>query len=189
MIITIVIATHDGRSGCGNLRPEEENENAEAEKDGREDPEQPELDVTGDPDLCVGVSGEVIRVLKRPDYDMIRKDLENLWNEGYQNVAIALMHSYTYPEHEITISKLAKDIGFEVAVSSELQPMIRIVSRAQSAAADAYLSPVIHEYLVSFAQGFDGAFQNARDVNMEDHGETYVDLGEDSSRLTASLVE
>lgn len=130
-----------------------------------EDPEAPKGLDPNDPDLVVGLSGDVIRVLKMPDFDQVRRDLQGLWDEGYRNLAIALMHSYAYPEHEVAVAQIAREMGFEIAVSSQLQPMIKVVNRAQSATADAYLSPVIQEYLASFAKRFKGEFKDSENLN------------------------
>lgn len=43
-----------------------------------EDPEPQLIDVTTSPDLVEGLSGEVLRILKKPDYESIRKDLQAL---------------------------------------------------------------------------------------------------------------
>lgn len=130
-----------------------------------EDPERQQIDINSDAQLVEGLSGEAIRILKRPDYELIRKDLNSLWNEGYRNLSIALMHSYAYPEHEIGIAEIGQEMGFKISVSSQLQPMIKIVLRAQSATADAYLSPKIQEYLESFAKGFQGEFKDVKGSN------------------------
>jgi len=125
-----------------------------------EDPEPQPIDIASDPQLVEGLSGEPVRILKKPDYNIVRRDLKALWDDGYRSLAIALMHSYAYPEHEVAIADIARDMGFNIAVSSQLQPMIKIVPRAQSATADAYLSPIIQEYLASFAKGFLGGFKD-----------------------------
>jgi len=41
-------------------------------------------------------------------------------------------------------------------LSSELMPMIKFVPRANSATADAYLSPVVRRYISGFESGFEG---------------------------------
>ncbi|KIW85545.1 hypothetical protein Z517_00937 [Fonsecaea pedrosoi CBS 271.37] len=121
-----------------------------------EDPDPLPIDVSSDVGLVEGLTGEAIRILKRPDLDAVTKDLHRLWKEGYRDIALALLHSYAYPNHEAAIAKIARSMGFNVSVSSELQPMIKIVPRAQSATADAYLSPVITRYLNSFRTSFKG---------------------------------
>ncbi|KAL3466986.1 putative 5-oxoprolinase [Aspergillus heterothallicus] len=139
-----------------------------------EHPEPKIIDVSSDPALKNGISGEAVRVLRVPDYEQVRRDLAGLWEKGYRTVAIATMHSYTYEEHELGIAKVARELGFNVAVSSELQKMAKIVPRSQSAVADAYLSPITDEYLESFKKGFKGQFQdeNKLFLNQSDGGLT-----------------
>lgn len=124
-----------------------------------EDPNSPPIDMS-DPDLTTCVTGEVIRVLKTPDLEEIKRDLQSLLDDGFRDLAIAFMHSYAFPDHELAVAQLARSMGFNLSVSCQLQPAIKIVTRAQSATADAYLSPITTEYLQNFAQGFKGNLQD-----------------------------
>ncbi|KAL1861092.1 hypothetical protein Plec18170_001607 [Paecilomyces lecythidis] len=126
-----------------------------------EDPQPKPIDIDSDSDLTRGLDGEAIRIIKVPDYEQVRRDLSELWAQGYRSVAIATMHSYTYQEHELGIAKVARDLGFRVSASSELQKMAKVVPRSQSAVADAYLSPVTDKYLDSFRKGFKGQLQDS----------------------------
>lgn len=108
-------------------------------------------------DLVRGLSGEVIRIIQRPNDSKVRQDLQNLYDQGYRSIAICLMHSYTFPNHEVHVGKIAKDIGFShISLSSQLLPMIKLVPRATSATADAYLTPEIRRYIDGFSNGFLG---------------------------------
>ncbi|CAJ0844534.1 2009_t:CDS:2, partial [Entrophospora sp. SA101] len=51
-------------------------------------------------DVYRGISGEYVRVIKKLDRDKITKDLKSLYDDGFKSIAICLMHSYTFPEHE-----------------------------------------------------------------------------------------
>lgn len=44
-----------------------------------------------------GLSGEAVRILKRVDEDAVRKQLQEVYDEGYRSLAIVFMHSFTYP--------------------------------------------------------------------------------------------
>ncbi|KAG7451405.1 uncharacterized protein BT62DRAFT_927107 [Guyanagaster necrorhizus] len=123
-----------------------------------EDPESSPASFEGISDASIvrGLTGDFIRVLKKPELDIIKMQLQSLWDEGFRSIAVAFLHSYVYPEHENIVSDIARKMGFAVSVSSELQPMIKIVSRANSAIADAYLSPVTRTYIETFAEGFEG---------------------------------
>ncbi|CAM0142505.1 hypothetical protein VKS41_001984 [Umbelopsis sp. WA50703] len=107
-------------------------------------------------DVVMGLSGEYVHVMKRPDGEGVKKDLTKLYEDGYRSVAICLMHSYTFPDHERQIGQIAADIGFtHISLSNEIMPMIKIVPRGTSATADAYLTPCIQKYIKGFVDGFD----------------------------------
>lgn len=99
--------------------------------------------------------------MKKPDLVAVRADLESLKAQGYQNIAIGFMHSYTYPDHEIQVKELAEEMGFKVSASSILQSMAKFVPRSQSAVADAYLTPMTMAYLEGFRRNFKGHLEDA----------------------------
>ncbi|KAI9306007.1 Hydantoinase B/oxoprolinase-domain-containing protein [Cunninghamella echinulata] len=113
-------------------------------------------------DQCVqGISGEWIKIHRKPDLEVVKKKLQELYEDGFKSIAVCLMHSYTFPEHERLIGELAKTIGFEhISLSHEIMPMVKIVPRGTSATADAYLTPCIQKYIQGFTSGFDDGFKN-----------------------------
>jgi 5-oxoprolinase (ATP-hydrolysing) len=132
-------------------------------EDYAEDPERKESDALPrskaekDAVLVKGLSGEAVRILQKPKEDELRKQLQEVFDSGIKSVAVCLMHAYTYPDHEALVGKIAKDIGFNhVSLSHELMPMIKLVPRATSACADAYLTPAIKKYIDGFSKGFEG---------------------------------
>ncbi|KAF8338535.1 5-oxoprolinase [Amanita rubescens] len=119
-------------------------------------------DAEGPGEIVRGLSGEAVRLIKKPDMDAVRADLERLYNEGYRSLAVVLVHSYTFPDHERLIGDLARSIGFtHVSESAALLPMIKMVPRGVSSTADAYLTPILKDYLDGFFQGFDEKLQDA----------------------------
>ncbi|KAG6897983.1 hypothetical protein C0992_007937 [Termitomyces sp. T32_za158] len=81
---------------------------------------------------------------------------KGLYDEGYRSCAIVLVHSYTFPDHERLVGDLARSIGFtQVSESAQLLPMIKMVPRGVSSTADAYLTPILSDYLDGFFKGFD----------------------------------
>ncbi|KAK0741216.1 Hydantoinase B/oxoprolinase-domain-containing protein [Schizothecium vesticola] len=108
-------------------------------------------------DLVMGLSGEAVRILQRPTRDAIRADLQRVYDAGIRSIAVCLMHSYTFPDHEALVGEVAREIGFtHISLSHELMPMIKLVSRATSVCADAYLTPTIKKYISGFQAGFAG---------------------------------
>lgn len=112
-------------------------------------------------EIVQGVSGEAVQILRKPDTEKIRADLQALYDRGLRCLAICFAHSYTFPEHEQIVADIAEKIGFtQISVSSSLSPQIKMVPRGTSATADAYLSPVLKEYISSFFTGFGDALTN-----------------------------
>ncbi|BFZ63712.1 hypothetical protein YB2330_004844 [Saitoella coloradoensis] len=121
-----------------------------------ENPRPQPIDVNSDSALRKGITGEVVRVIKTPDMESVKKSLQELWDDGFRSIAVVMLHSYTYPEHENMIANAAIEMGFSVAISAQLQPMIKAVPRGTSATADAYLTPVIKTYIDSISSNFRG---------------------------------
>jgi 5-oxoprolinase (ATP-hydrolysing) len=115
-----------------------------------------------DTSLKKGVSGEVVRVLEPLDESGTKQALQKLYGKGYRSIAVCLVHSYTFQDHELAIERLAKEIGFtQISLSSQLLPMIKLTSRGASATADAYLTPVIQRYIQGFRSGFKDGLASA----------------------------
>ncbi|NYT18940.1 MAG: 5-oxoprolinase [Methanosarcinales archaeon] len=86
--------------------------------------------------------------LVMPDEEKIRRDLEVVYASGICSLAVVLMHSYRYPEHELIIERIAKDIGFHhISLSHKVSPLIKIVGRGETTMVDTYLSPVLQRYV------------------------------------------
>lgn len=135
-------------------------------------------DAEGPGEIVRGLSGEAVRVIQKPgtsssitmaelsaitniDLEMVRKDLQRVYDEGYRSIAIVLVHSYTFPDHERAVGELARSIGFtHVSESARLLPMIKMVPRGVSSTADAYLTPILRQYLDGFFSGFDSKLKD-----------------------------
>ncbi|MCX6364340.1 MAG: hydantoinase B/oxoprolinase family protein [Actinobacteria bacterium] len=113
------------------------------------------------------VYGRVLEVDERVDADgaevvplnedRARRGLEEARRAGYEAVAIALMHGYRYPEHERRVAQLARAAGFtQVSVSHEISPLMKLVSRGETTVVDAYLSPILRQYVDGVARQLGG---------------------------------
>lgn len=129
-------------------------------EDYAEDPERHTTkadDTTANSTLVQGLSSETVRILRRPSEETTKSQLQSLYEEGFRSIAVCLVHGYTFPDHEALVGKLAREIGFDhVSLSHQLMPMIKLVPRATSACADAYLTPAIKKYIAGFQAGFEG---------------------------------
>ncbi|MED6125826.1 5-oxoprolinase [Stylosanthes scabra] len=118
-----------------------------------------------------GISGELVRIVKPLNEGALKPVLEKLLAKGISCLAVVLMHSYTYPQHEQRVEKLALSLGFRhVSISSALTPMVRAVPRGLTASVDAYLTPVIKEYLSGFISRFDEGLGKLNVLFMQSDG-------------------
>jgi 5-oxoprolinase (ATP-hydrolysing) len=87
-------------------------------------------------------------VVVPPDLDALAADLARARADGISAVAIVCLHGHLYPAHERAAAEVARAAGFiEVAVSSEVSPLMRLVPRTDTTTVDAYLSPVLRRYV------------------------------------------
>lgn len=121
--------------------------------------------------IVKGVSGELVRITKPLNEEALRSSLKGLLKKGISCLAVVLMHSYTFPNHEASVQRLALDLGFRhVSLSSALTPMVRAVPRGLTASVDAYLTPVIKEYLSGFMSKFDEGLGKLNVLFMQSDG-------------------
>ncbi|KAK4381063.1 5-oxoprolinase [Sesamum angolense] len=121
--------------------------------------------------IVQGISGELVRVVKPLNEEALKPLLKGLLEKGITCLAVVLLHSYTYPHHEISVEKLAMSLGFKhVSLSSALTPMVRAVPRGFTACVDAYLTPVIKEYLKGFISKFDEGLSKLNVLFMQSDG-------------------
>ncbi len=67
---------------------------------------------------------------------------------GAVPIAIALRNSWRDPSHELAVEAAFRGSGFHhISRSSQLAPLIRLLPRMQTAIVDAYLSPILDDYL------------------------------------------
>ncbi|MEO1591382.1 MAG: hydantoinase/oxoprolinase family protein [Cyanobacteria bacterium J06632_22] len=100
----------------------------------------------------VSAAGKVLQPLTA--LDEVKQQLQIAKAEDIQSCAIVLMHGYRYPAHEQQIAKIAYDVGFaQVSVSHQVSPLMKLVSRGDTTVVDAYLSPILRDYVERIMQG------------------------------------
>ena len=81
-------------------------------------------------------------------FDTARTLLQQAFDEGIRAVAVVFMHGYRFPDHELKVAELAREIGFtQVSTSYETSPLMKFVSRGDTTVVDAYLSPLLRRYV------------------------------------------
>ncbi len=80
--------------------------------------------------------------------DAARQNLQDAYNQGIRSCAIAFMHGYAYPDHEMQVAAIARDLGFtQISASYAVNPLVKLISRGDTTVVDAYLSPILQSYL------------------------------------------
>lgn len=87
-------------------------------------------------------------VLERPEPRTVEEALTPLLKAGISSLAVVVLHGYTAPALEDEIAAVACALGFaHVCTSHEAAAEIGLLVRADTACADAYLTPLLRDYL------------------------------------------
>ena len=97
------------------------------------------------------IDGELV---EEPDDAAAMALLAEAHQDGFESVAVALIHAWKYPALEQRLGRLARDAGFrQISLSHIASPLLRLVPRADTTVADAYLSPVLAKYIQQVSGG------------------------------------
>ncbi len=101
----------------------------------------------------LGADGSVLRPL---DEKRLRTAARAARERGLSTAAVALLHSWKNPDHELRVAEILREEGFShVSLSSALSAMQRLVPRAMAAVVDAYLTPTLSDFLERVAKKAD----------------------------------
>ena len=97
----------------------------------------------------LNADGSVLKPLILKGLD---KQIKRLKKAKIESVAVALMHSYLNAEHEKTLkTELEKHFKY-VSISSDMSGQIKFVPRAQTTVVNAYLQPILENYLSKISE-------------------------------------
>ncbi len=115
------------------------------------------------PDLLYESLGEVPErldasgaVLTPLSEDTARRHLQTAYDAGIRSVAIAFLHGYLNPDHELRVARVARVIGFtQISTSHRVSRLAKLVGRGDTTVVDAYLSPILRRYVDQVAAALD----------------------------------
>ncbi len=97
-------------------------------------------------------------VLRAPQAAQVEAALLRLRDAGCESLAICLLHAFANPAHEEFVAAIAERIGFRrISVSNRLSPLIKLVSRGDTTVMDAYLNPILQDYVASLQTQLPGS--------------------------------
>ena len=119
-------------------------------------------------DERLDADGAVVRQLNEA---AVRTALQGAFDSGQRAVAIALLHGYLNPSHEMTVAGIARDIGFtQISVSHQVSQLPKLVGRGDTTVVDAYLSPILRRYVDQVAGALDVGRVCGRLLFMQSNG-------------------
>jgi len=88
-------------------------------------------------------------VRQRPDQDEVAELAARAGREGVEAIAISLLHSYRYPDHERYVGRILRKHlpDVPIALSSEVSPELGEFQRTSTTVANAYVHPLMDRYL------------------------------------------
>lgn len=112
---------------------------------------QPLFDQVLEAEERISSTGEVLLPLNE---ETLRQQLAQCHQEGFESLAISFLHAYQYSQHEQTAERIAREVGFNsVSRSSAVAHSIKIVPRAETTVLDAYLNPILTDYVARIRSG------------------------------------
>jgi len=106
-------------------------------------------------DERLDAAGHVLRALSETE---VREKLAPLRAAGVEALAVCLLHAHRDPRHEELVARVAAELGLaQVSLSNRLCPLPKFIHRADTALADAYLTPVLRDYARRLAAQLPGA--------------------------------
>ena len=118
----------------------------------------------------LGPRGEVVRDL---DTDAVRTVAAHLADQAVEAVAICFLHSYTNPDHEREAERILREMlpeGTFVCASHNVLPEIREYERTSTTVVNAYIGPVISQYLSALQDRLRDAGLSGRLLMMQSGG-------------------
>jgi len=105
----------------------------------------------------INSSGEPVVDLDLSELNELIRDLKK---NKIESVALAFLHSYLNPVHEKLVEKVLKgdDISY-VSTSADLSNSIKILPRAETTVANAYLDPIIKSYIHNIRRTIKSSFK------------------------------
>jgi N-methylhydantoinase A len=97
-------------------------------------------------------TGEVLQPLDPDQIDLL---IPILKDELISSVAVCLLFSFLHPQHEQIIKEKLESAGFNVSISSDILPEFREFERTSTTAVNAYVSPIMENYLTNLEYALD----------------------------------
>jgi N-methylhydantoinase A len=92
----------------------------------------------------VAATGDVLKALDQAELNTL---LEKINRAGPESIAISLLFSFVYPEHEKRIAAALSKLDIPISASHQILPEYREYERTSTVCVNAYLQPLMGRYL------------------------------------------
>lgn len=94
------------------------------------------------------------KVKEHLDHESVEVAVKNLLDENIESIAVCLINSPANPIHEIAVSKIIKHLApnIPLSISTEVMPMYSEYERTSEVTLNAYVMPLVKQYLTSLKQ-------------------------------------
>jgi N-methylhydantoinase A len=92
----------------------------------------------------VAASREVLEPLRDSEVEQL---VEQLRRANCESIAVSLLFSFVYPQHEKKIARALAALGVPLSISSQILPEYREYERTSTVTVNAYLQPLMGRYL------------------------------------------
>src|SRR5438034_886153 len=96
----------------------------------------------------VAASGEVLEALNDREVNAL---VEKLRRSGCESIAVSLLFSFAYPDHEQQIARALRNLSLPLSISHQILPEYREFERTSTVTINAYLQPLMGTYLQRLA--------------------------------------
>jgi N-methylhydantoinase A len=93
--------------------------------------------------------GEVLIKLSKQE---LKELIAKITSQPVESIAVCLLFSFLFPEHEKMIAEELRNKGFFVSVSSEILPEYREYERTSTTVVNAYVTPILDRYLADLEE-------------------------------------
>ena len=137
-------------------------------------------------DERIDARGAIERALEPKDAE---RAVDALLAEKVEAIAVCLLNSFTNPAHEMMIAELIrkKAPAMPTSISCEVLPEIKEYERTSTTVINAYVMPIVANYLIALRKGLDDAGIPARLLLMQSNGGLTTDTA--AAKLPMNIIE
>lgn len=128
-------------------------------------------------------------VIKALDREKARKVVRELLDLGVESIAVCLLNSFEYPNHELMLQEIIKEEAphVSVSISFDVLPQIKEYERTSTTVTNAYVKPITEKYLKKLARRLDSiGVQSKLFIMLSSGGITSV---ETASKFPVRIIE